>query len=327
MSAGPTDRPQLSVVVVSFNSRHVLGDCLTGLGESPMTEVIVVDNASNDGSAEFVESAFSWARVIRSNVNGGFATAVHIGVAEARGRVVCLLNPDAVVATDSLLLLARRFDREQSLGVLAPLIAQPQGRLRIVSAGHLPSAWRMFTHYSGLSRLGRWLPQLEGHYLFPDQVMRERSVGWVTGACMLFRRDIWDEVGGLSRRWFMYAEDIEFCGRVQESGYQVRIDPSVVASHLVGNSTKTAGSPVNSAWIVNLYEYYSSDLAPGLWRRALWAMIVSSGLLARSWAYAMRHLSSRDDIWRVEARRFRVYAVDLARRVIRDFLGGRNERR
>lgn len=313
-SAVPSVCPVLSVIIVTYNSSDVVTDCLYALAPSfeDSIEVIVVDNASSDGTAELVEREFPSVSVIRSPENGGFAGGVEIGVSHAHGTALCLLNPDAVAERATLLELAKRLRIDESLGIVAPVIRQPEGRLQILSAGYIPSTWRMFTHYSGLSRLGRHARWLEGHYLLPAQATAARDVDWVTGACLVISPDAWDRIGGISRRWFMYAEDVELCWRMWRHGYRVRLFPDLEVTHLVGASATGHEKMVNSAWVTNLYDFYAKDIAENGLQRFSWRIIVSVGLISRSVVYGIRGRGGRRQ-WRRESYRFRVHSLAVLR--------------
>nr|WP_256368785.1 glycosyltransferase family 2 protein [Agromyces sp. Marseille-P2726] len=310
------------MIIVTYNSLDVIRSCLSALSRlhsDAAGEVIVVDNASSDGTPELVTGQFPWVTTVRSGSNGGFANGVRLGVEHARGDVFCLLNPDAVADAAAVLTASSNLADVARVGVVAPLICHPGGRLKIVSAGHQPTLWRMFTHYSGLSRLGRFAPVLEGHYLLPNQLHGQRDVEWVTGACLLISRSCWDRVGGISSRWFMYAEDVELCHRARKAGYRVILDSTVRVEHAMGTSTAGHARRVNAAWITNLFDFYSSDLARNPVEQHLWKAVVALGLASRAVVYSVRAVRSRrpdhrpDQSWGLEARRFRHYAMAVLR--------------
>ncbi len=300
----------ISVVIVTFNSLGVIDECLHPLNSCPHEDVhvIVVDNASTDGTPEHIERRYPDITLIRAESNDGFAAGVIEGVSASTSEVIVLLNPDAVVATDTLRALADQMQSEATLGILAPAIIQPAGRLRITSAGRFPTAWRMFTHYAGLSRYARRVPLLEGHYLRPEHVTGECDTDWVTGACLAMRRTVWDEIGGISRRWFMYAEDIDLCLRVKRAGYRVVLSPTWSADHLVGASESGHERRLNAAWVINLFDFYCLEFNPGPVRRSTWRLIVGIGLASRAVAYLLRARGPGRAAWRTEARRFFFYA-------------------
>lgn len=299
----------ISVVIVTYNSAAVVKDCLTALGPPrDDLEVIVVDNGSTDDTVAAARTAAPDATIVRVGANLGFAGGVHRGVTAAHGDVLCLLNPDAVATGVQLVALAGRLLDDETIGVIAPLVEHPSGRLRVASAGRLPTVWRMLTHYSGLSRLARRASWLEGHYLLREQLVSPRDVDWVTGACLLVRRADWEETGGLSRRWFMYAEDIEFCYRMGRLGRRVLVDTEQVVLHSIGDSSGERSSTERSDWVLNLYDFYAGSLSCGPVARAAWKLVVAGGLWTRALAYALR-----GGEWRAEGRRFLTYGADLLR--------------
>ncbi|GAB3611530.1 hypothetical protein GCM10027414_36560 [Humibacter ginsengiterrae] len=311
---GESTRPKLTVVVVTYNSRDVVADCLSAIGTESDSEIqlIVVDNASSDGTPDYIEQQFPHVVIVRSSVNRGFAGGVLEGVSLAEGDAIGLLNPDAMASREVLLKLVSELDQDKAVGIVGPMISQPNGRLRIVSAGHMPTAWRMFTHYSGLSRLGRLAQVFEGHYLFRDQAVFARDVDWVTGACLVMPSDVWRVVGGIGTRWFMYAEDIELCWRVRESGFRVRIIPELTVTHLVGGSTSGHMENIRSDWVTNLYDFYATDLSHNAVGRFTWRMVVGLGLLSRAAVYRFR-ARTQGEYWKFESKKFTAYARSVFR--------------
>ncbi|MGW5267705.1 glycosyltransferase family 2 protein [Rhodococcus sp. NPDC003994] len=271
----------ISVIMVTYNSAHVVGDSLGPLAESPGLQVVVHDNASRDSTVAQVRASAPTAVVEEGSENVGFARGVNAAVRQATGDVIVLLNPDAVVGAEDLHRLAHRARRD---GVIAaPLIRHPDGRVAVVSAGRLPTTWRMATHWFGLSRLPFGRSVLEGHYRLlssmpPSGVV---DVDWVSGACLAVTRETWNALGGLSERWFMYAEDIEFCWRAQRIGVRCVVDTGVVATHLVGASDSSRTGRAGSAWILNLYDFAALRLLRGRPSRVRWGAVVSAGLVVR----------------------------------------------
>ncbi|CAM3597508.1 glycosyltransferase family 2 protein [Smaragdicoccus niigatensis] len=303
--------PLVSVVIVTYNSADHIAHCLEPLADSPDFEISVIDNASADNTVEVVRSRFPKVTVIESPVNAGFAVAVNTAAKLARGDVVLLLNPDAVISAAGVRELVEEVLRP-GVGVVGPRIDHPTGRLRIMSAGRQPHLWPIFTHFSGLSRLSA-SRIMKGHYLFQSRIAGGRiDTEWVTGACMAVRGEVWRQLGGLSERWFMYAEDIEFCHRVRAAGFRIVALPNVTATHILGASSDP-DAPPDSAWILNLFDYYCAFLAPTRIHMALWKVVVVCGLASRSVAFGVlaRLRRERRDEWIRESHRFRIHAGAL----------------
>jgi N-acetylglucosaminyl-diphospho-decaprenol L-rhamnosyltransferase len=303
--------PEISVVVVTYNSEGHIDECLAALTQDPEIEVIVIDNDSGDRTTEVIRSRFPSVTLIENHTNTGFAAAVNEAAAHSRGDALLLLNPDATISRDSVHRLAAEL-RTPGVAVAAPRIVHPTGRLEIMSAGRQPFIWPMFAHFSGLSRLSGRL--LHGHYLRQSSMAgAERlEVGWATGACLMVRASVWRKLGGLSDRWFMYAEDIEFCWRVRQAGYRIVVLPELTATHVVGASSDPS-RPADAAWVINLFDFYRDFLAPSRVHSLLWKIVVSGGLRTRSWAFRLRAALRRHDrdVWATESERFRRYASTL----------------
>lgn len=303
------------VVILTFNSAAIVSSSIEPLYSVAGIHLTVVDNDSTDGTADFVESRYPGVEVVRAGENGGFAKGVNLGAAQGSEPFLLLLNPDATIAAKDVLDLAIRMEAETSIGIGAPKIVKPGGALKALETGRFPTLWRVLTHYSGLSRLAKRLPLFEGLYLLESASPGTREVDWVTGAVMLIRRSVWDELGGLTTRWFMYAEDIDLCFRCKRLGYSVVFFPDYPATHLIGQSSSSPASKTNSAPFLNLYEFYTLNLARTPLSAPLWRAVVALGLLSRSIAFQMQsrraHPAAGDELL-IRSRRFRDYAKDVA---------------
>ncbi|MCX6469615.1 MAG: glycosyltransferase family 2 protein [Corynebacteriales bacterium] len=273
----------ISVVVVTYNSSAVIEASLAPLVGRPMIEVVVYDNASADHTVATVERLGESVTVITGTENVGFARAVNRAVRETRGAVVVLLNPDAVIAPADLTALADRVI-ESPLSVAAPLVVDPRGFVAVASAGRFPSVWRMFTHYFQLSKIFPYSASMGGHYESVDTLAKTHvtQTDWVSGACLVCTRGTWDRLDGLSERWFMYAEDIDFCWRIHLSGGTCLVDSTRRATHLVGESSGMRAQRADSTWLVNLYDFYCLRMATTVAGPILWRFVVVLGLTLRS---------------------------------------------
>jgi len=224
---------RVDVVVVSFNSRETLRDCVRPLCDDEEIAVIVVDNASTDGSADVI--ADLPALVVRRTVNAGFAAGCNDGWRAGTAPYVLLLNPDARIGPDAVRALARLLDENPGTGAVAPRIMTAEGSLDFSQRRHA-------------RRRSTFARALFLHRLFPssawvDDVVRDetryRAPGdaeWLSGACILARRSALEEVGGLDERFFMYCEDDDLCRRLWNAGFAVRFDPAVTCIHAGGVS-------------------------------------------------------------------------------------------
>ncbi len=237
---------ELSVVLVSFNARELLDGCLRSL-ENALTglvhEVIVVDNASQDGAADMVAERFPGVRLLRNAENLGYPKANNQGIAAAGGAHVMLLNPDTEVPPGVMgRLLAEMKDRPEAGGV-APALRLPSGRIQ-VSFGR-----RVNVMTESVKKLfgNRWLSRRV------DKDKKTREVFWLGGACLLTRRDALEKTGGFDERFFLYFEDIDLCFRIRGLGWRLYLVPGAEILHEGGAST----SGLN---LLSRYHYRRSQL-------------------------------------------------------------------
>jgi GT2 family glycosyltransferase len=243
----PPARLDISVVIVSWNAKSYLEECLTALTESPgrhTTEIIVVDNGSSDGSPEMVEANFPQVRLIKSEQNLGFATANNVGIRESSGRYVSLINSDAKVLGNCLDSLADYLDKHPDVGNVGPKVLNRDMTLQ-GTCRRFPTLWNNFCQASGLARIfgkSRFFAN-EHMTFFPHD--REMDVDVLVGCFWMVRRAALEDAGLLDEDFFMYAEDVDWCKRCWDSGWRVVFYPEPQAIHYRGGSS--ANDPVRFA--------------------------------------------------------------------------------
>lgn len=312
--ASPTRHAQ--AILVSYNTREQLRDCLAALLDEQPGSIVVVDNNSSDGSADMVETEFPTVTVIRNHENVGFARAVNQALRGASAPFVLLLNPDAVMAPGSLRLLTDHLLANANVGAVGPAMKHPDGRLRVLPAGRQPTLWRVFTHATGLSRLGGFSSAFDGwQHRAGVHDRAPLAVEWATGGCLLLRTDAVREVGVLSERWFLYAEDLEFCKRLTDGGWRVMHLPSAVVNHRFGSSTRNTTGPVDTRWIEATKDFYRLHWSPSALTDLAWRLTFAAGFMARSGGYTVRaaRRPAERDAWHREARRYAAYARAVVR--------------
>jgi N-acetylglucosaminyl-diphospho-decaprenol L-rhamnosyltransferase len=239
----------LSIVILNYNTRDNLAACLrsiraegsTSLADPPgplQAEVLVVDNASSDGSAEMVVSTFPWAALIRSPRNGGFAFGNNQALRRAQGHAILLLNPDTSVAPGAIGALVQRLEEHPEAAVVGPKLLRPDGTMHLACRRSFPTPSIAFYRLSGLSRLfprSRRFGRYNLTFADPNQAMEVDSV---CGACLLIRREAVERVGLLDERFFMYGEDLDWCLRARQAGWTVRYEPSVTVQHQHGAASR-----------------------------------------------------------------------------------------
>jgi GT2 family glycosyltransferase len=230
---------QLSIVIVSFNARTDLLNCLASLAQAPPSppidacEIIVVDNASTDGAPELVESRFPTARLVRAGGNLGFARANNLGIRQSAGDGVLLLNPDTVLPPGAVDRLASRLEELPGAAAIGPRLVDPSGRLEL-SWGPMPGPLA-----EGFQKLRGALHAREVGWVsrrLDVASRRERHVDWVSGACLLVRRTDAEAAGLLDERYFLYWEDIDFCTALRARGRAVVYSPAAEVIHARGRS-------------------------------------------------------------------------------------------
>lgn len=242
-STTPEERPRVSVVVVSYNTREWLKDCLDsvqGATRTADTEIIVVDNASADGSADFIAAAFPQVTLIRNSGNAGFARAVNQGAAAAKGDYILLLNPDGYLKPGAIDALVAFAQANPQHAVIGGRTVTPSGELDPRSCWAAPSIWSLACSALLLSAIR------PGSRLFDPESMgwfrrdRVQVVDIVTGCLLLVSAKDWLALGGLDERYFVYGEDADFCLRARtQLGKTCAITPEAEMVHAVGASSAT----------------------------------------------------------------------------------------
>lgn len=239
MTADAPARPDLSVLVASYNTRDLLLACLATLDRNRgdvALETIVVDNASADGTPDAVAARFPHVTLLRNAVNEGFAKANNRALAIARGRYVLLLNPDTLVPPELLGPMIALMDENPGVGVAGCRVDRPDGELDAACKRGFPTPWNALGRFLGLDRA---FPKLFGGYRRVADDPRGRfDVDAVVGAFMLVRRETVDEVGGLDESFFMFGEDLDWCYRVKARDWRVWYVGDRGVVHHKGASTR-----------------------------------------------------------------------------------------
>ena len=216
-----------SVIVLSWNGMNHLKNCLNGLISQDCSsfEVIVVDNGSTDGSTEFVAEHYPQVRLIRSELNRGFAGGCNVGLRAAKGNVLVLVNQDVIVQTSWLTALVDALGDEQ-VGVAGAKLLEPDGRTLSHAGGYIEWPLAMGSHV-GIGEIDQ------------GQYDAATDVEYVTGASLATRRNVLDRIGLLDERFSpAFFEDVDLCWRARRAGWRVRYEPRAVALHDEGSSTR-----------------------------------------------------------------------------------------
>lgn len=232
--------PSLSIIIVSFNTKDILRRCLQALfqySQNLTTEIIVVDNASHDGSQEMVSLEFPSIRLVESAINLGFAAANNLGFRLSHGRYIVMLNSDAFIHADTLHNAFKHMENDPLIGLGGARLMGEDGAWQ-PSARMLPSLLNDFLHLSGLAAkyphshfFGRadatWAP-----------IELSRQCGWVPGTFSIVRRNVLEKINYFDERFYLYFEEVDLCQRIHRAGYAVWYWGDVLVTHLGGESSK-----------------------------------------------------------------------------------------
>ena len=234
----------LTVVIVNWNVRDLLRCCLQSIeAEASQAfggfalEIVVVDNASTDGSVEMVRAEFPNVRLIANDKNRGFTVANNQGLALGQGRYLLLLNPDTEVTGGALATMVLSMDGHPEIGALGPQLRYPDGSLQS-SRRRFPTFATALVESTVVQEWWGDNRVLRRYYMAdtPDDAIQ--SVDWLVGACLLVRRQAYEQVGGLDEDFFMYSEEMDWCRRIKDAGWLVVYLPTATVVHHEGRSSE-----------------------------------------------------------------------------------------
>ena len=230
----------LSIIIVSWNTRELLRNCLRSIelcSSSLQVQTIVVDNNSADGTREMVSRLFPWVFLLNSGGNLGFARANNLGLPHACAPLVLYLNPDTEVRGESLLQMVEYMRRESSIGALGCKIRNLDGSVQPLGLQWFPSPITEFLKLLVVS--DHTVRRLAGVFPWHDPAA-SGEVKKLYGACLMVRRSVLDQVGTFDERFFMYCEDVDFCHRISRAGWRIYYLASAEIMHLGGASSASA---------------------------------------------------------------------------------------
>jgi O-antigen biosynthesis protein len=277
---GSGQRPDISIIIVSYNVRDLLENCLHSVEsalEGLRGEVFVVDNDSDDGSADMTRQRFPDVRLIANSENMGFAKANNLALAHAQGEFLLLLNPDTLVQEDTLHTMLLFFRENDDVGMAGCKIIKPDGTLEAACRRSFPSPWVSFTKLTGLSTLFPRSPLFARYnltYLSEDE---SYEVDAISGSFMMLRRAVYEQIGGLDETYFMYGEDLDWCFRVQRAEWKLFYVHSTKIVHYGGESTKRSSIDATAEFYKAMQVFAEKNL--GLSRFSL--AVISLGIKLR----------------------------------------------
>jgi GT2 family glycosyltransferase/lipopolysaccharide/colanic/teichoic acid biosynthesis glycosyltransferase len=249
----------VSIIIVSYNSSDVLKPCLDSIRDQEFAgeaEVIVVDNASVDGSPDLVRRQYPSVNLIANADNLGYSKGVNVGIRNARGRYLFILNPDTIVRRDSVQQLVDFMDANSDAGIVAPKLVFHDGNVQL-SCRRFYTFKVMVLRRTPLGRIFKNSKAVRDHLMLDFDHETTREVDWMLGAAMFVRREAVEEVGLMDERFFLYFEDVDWCYRMKQHGMKVYYHPDSVVTH--GYARDSAQSVLNRSFVahlVSLFRYY-----------------------------------------------------------------------
>jgi GT2 family glycosyltransferase len=241
LPAGPH---RVAVILVNYRSYQELGDCLLSIEQSrAQVQAVVIDQASDRREAAEIQARFPWVDVVSLERNTGFAAGVNAGAKRAATPYLLLLNPDSAVEPDMVGELTTWMDQHPDVGIAGPRLLNDDGTLQ--------ESARMFPDFTtGLAGRSSWLTRVLPNNRLSRRNLRARDssngstldVDWLSGACLMIRREAFDAVGGMDEGFFLYWEDADFCRRVTQAGWRTVYVPTVRARHTGGRSARHASA-------------------------------------------------------------------------------------
>jgi GT2 family glycosyltransferase len=289
--------PFCTIIIVSYNCRDALRECLGKLTTlKDMLPIIVVDNASADGSAEMVAHDFPSIQLIRNARNRGFAAACNQGIAASDHPFVLLLNPDTLITETALQGLLDVIDAQPDVGACGPRILNPDGSPQ-ASVRKFPTLRALACDELGLSTAFPRVRWLTGYRLSSWPLETTRDVDQLGGSCLMLRRAALDQTGVMDERFFMYFEEVDLCRRLWNAGWRILYVYDVTIIHAGGQSSKTDWDNSMRHRYRSLFSFYRKYHAG--WQLAVLKMVVQVGAVLRTIVGQKGYWPIAKEVWRL----------------------------
>jgi GT2 family glycosyltransferase len=257
-----SERPKLSLVIVNWNTREYLAACLTSVQNAlpaEAAEVIVVDNASTDGSAQMVRDCFPSCRLVANDTNQGFSGGINDGLKNARGHYIVILNPDIVLGKGVVEELAAYLEQHADVGAVMPMLRNDDGTIQKGYVRRLPTLTQVVLFSTVLAPWALHKTALVSRYLERPLTTGEAvEVDQIPGAFLLTRREIIATVGPFDEGYRLFFEDVDWCARVREKGLKLVMLPHLSVKHIGGRSFEAdEGSRISARYFVSYVTYFA----------------------------------------------------------------------
>ena len=227
----------ISVIIVSFNTKELLADCLGSLkvaAKNLKAEIFVVDNYSQDDTVAMVKKNYPEVKLTANRRNLGFAKANNQALKKAKGHYVLILNPDTKILPKTLTKMVDFMESRPEIAVATCRVELPDGNLDRDCRRHFPTPWRAFCHFSGLSRIFVHSKFFDQYYFSYLPETYEHEIDSCVGAFMMVRQSVIEKVGLFDEDFFFYGEDLDWCWRFKEAGYKIMYTPITKIIHYKG---------------------------------------------------------------------------------------------
>ncbi len=257
----------ISIIVVNFNVKEFLKNLLDSIRKASQNfslEIIVVDNASDDGSVEMIKEKFPEIILIENKSNVGFGKANNQGLKIAKGKFILLINPDTLVAEDTFVKMIDFFSANPDTGMAGCKILNPDGTLQLACRRSFPGPWTAFTKVSGLSTLfpkSKLFAKYNLTYLDENQTY---EVDAISGSFMMLKKEVYEKIGGFDEQFFMYGEDLDLCYRIQKAGYKIYYVHTTQIIHYKGESTKRSSLDETKIFYQAMHLFVKKHLSSSL---------------------------------------------------------------
>jgi GT2 family glycosyltransferase len=245
----------MAVTIVNYNTRECLQACLETVQLEKPGEVVVVDNASSDGSVEMAQACYPQVDLHANKTNVGYGAAANQAIASCSARYVLLLNSDTMLERGALQAMSTYLDEHPRAAVVGPRLVGMDGNLQL-SCYPFPTPFNLLFVNSIVGRLIRYVPVLRNWHLRTWSHARARVVPWVLGAALAIRPEAFMAVGGFDESFFMYSEEMDLCYRLQAAGWQVHFAPVTTVRHVYGASTKQRRTEMLVQLFTSLRHFY-----------------------------------------------------------------------
>jgi GT2 family glycosyltransferase len=263
---------KLSIVIVNYNVKNLLKKCLESIfkyEKDTRFEVIVVDNNSSDDSQKMLKTDFPQVKLIENKRNLGFSAGCNQGIKQSQGKYVLLLNPDTELTPGGFKKMIDFMDSDPKVGICGPKMMDQEGNIQF-SCRSFPSYLTAIS--SSQSILNRIFPDnlLSRKYLLKERDHSQiQEVDWVSGSCLLAKREMFEKVGPLDERFYMYVEDVDLCYRAKKTGFSVFYFPPAVVIHHIGKSTQKKKIAMLVEHHRSMYYFYLKHYNPNVFLRGI----------------------------------------------------------